>query len=373
MSEDFYSMLGVGRDADETALRRAYRKLAKVHHPDLNDGNAEAEARFKDLTEAYEVLRDPQKRAIYDRYGLEGLRQAGRGGGEAAYGDLGDIFEQFFGFGRRRSTRRDPAEAGGNLRTLVRLSFEEAVFGTTRQLDILRRETCEPCAGSGAAAGSSPSTCSRCQGAGEVRQVQQSVFGQFVNVQTCPTCRGRGQTIEQLCEHCRGAGLVQQSRALEVDIPAGVEDGNQIRLTGEGEHGRFGGPPGDLYVALKVAEHALFERIDNDLHVELRLNPADAALGAEIEVPTLEAPVKLRVPPGTQTGQTFEIADRGVPYLRHSGRGKLIVTAFVMTPERLSREQRELLEQLRSSLPGSAVAERNGETGVWQRFREKFR
>ncbi len=377
MSQDYYALLGLARDADEQSIRRAYRRLAKQHHPDVNDGDPEADARFKAVKEAYEVLRDPQKRAIYDRYGEAGLRQAARAGGVdfGDMGDLGEIFEQFFGFGgRRRGRQRDAAERGQSLRTRLRLTFEEAVFGVTRQIEVVRSEACQTCGGDGAAPGSSPARCPRCQGTGELRQVQQSVFGQFVNVQTCPDCAGRGQVIEERCPDCRGAGLQQQSRSLEVDVPAGVEDGTQIRLNGEGDHGRHGGPPGDLYVLLSVEEHELFERQGNDLHLELRLNPADAALGVELEVPTLEDPVPLRVPPGTQTGDSFELPNLGVPYLRRSGRGSLIITAFVMTPDRLSREQRELLEQLRASLPGSRVAPReDDEQGLWERLRGKFR
>ena len=375
MSQDYYALLGVGRDADEQAIRRAYRKLAKVHHPDVNASDPEADDRFKAIAEAYEVLRDPQKRAVYDRFGHAGLRQAARGG-DTAYGDvgdLGDIFEQFFGFGRRRGAQREAAQRGQSLRTRLRMPFEEAVFGSKRRIEVLRNEICETCRGSGAAPGSGPVTCARCQGSGELRHVQQSVFGQFVNVQACPACQGRGQVIERPCPDCRGGGLVQKNRTLEVEVPAGVEDGTQIRLTGEGDHGRNGGPPGDLFVLLSVDEHPLFERQGNDLHVELRLNPADAALGTELEVPTLEAPTRLRVPPGTQTGDRFEIAGQGVPYLRRAGRGKLLVTAFVMTPDRLSREQRELLEQLRGTLPDSGVVPRDGDPGLWQRLRGKFR
>jgi len=365
-------VLGVDRGADGDEIRRAYRQLARSHHPDLHVDDPEADARFKVINEAYEVLRDPQKRAAYDRFGAAGLRGGAPGDVRVDFGDLGDIFEQFFGIGGRGRSRGQPmAERGNDLRTRLKLTFEEAVFGAPRTIEVLRRETCGACGGTGARAGTRPAACAACHGSGEVRHVQQSVFGSFVNVQTCPQCRGRGEVIAEACEACQGHGRLQQTRTLEVDIPAGVEDGTQIRLGGEGEHGRSGGPPGDLFVALAVQPHPIFERHGNDLHVELRLNPADAALGAEVQVPTLDQPVTLRIPPGTQTGEGFELPNLGVPYLRRAGRGKLVVATFVATPDKLSREQRDLLEQLRATLPISGVVER-GRAGFWERVRERF-
>jgi molecular chaperone DnaJ len=372
MSNDYYEVLGVPRNADAEDIRRAYRQMAKVHHPDLHMDDPEADTRFKTINEAYEVLRDPQKRATYDRFGAAGVRGAAQSGNvQVDFNDLSDLFEQFFG-GRGRSRSRPAAERGNDLRTRLKLSFEEAVFGTTRPIEVVRREACGTCSGSGAKPGTQPAACPACQGSGEVRHVQQSVFGSFVNVQTCPQCRGRGEVITDPCETCRGQGRLQHTRTLEVDIPAGVEDGTQIRLGGEGEHGRLGGPPGDLYVNLSVQPHTLFERQGNDLFVELRLNPADAALGVEVPVPTLEQPANLRIPPGTQTGDTFELPNLGVPYLQRHGRGKLIVTTFVATPEKLSREQRQLLEQLRATLPSSGVVERS-RAGFWERLRERLK
>ena len=377
MSQDYYELLGVDRNADDKSLRRAFRQKAKQYHPDLNPDSEEAGERFKAINEAYDVLRDEKKRAIYDRFGHAGLKNSGGMGGAGAsdFTDLGDLFEQFFNFGTgtRRAGGGPAVEAGSNLRTRLKLEFEEAVFGRAKQIEIQRRETCESCKGDGAEPGSGPSACQTCQGAGEVRRVQQSVFGSFVNVQTCPQCRGRGQIVSNPCSSCKGQGRSQRKRTLEVDVPAGVEDGTQIRLSGEGDHGRFGGPPGDLYVVLKVSDHPVFERIENDLHIELRLNPADAALGMSVEIPTLSDPVEIDVPPGTQSGDSFVVKSQGVPFLRRAGRGDLLINAFVATPKNLSAEQAELLAQLRSTLPASEVVERNrGQKSFWQKLRSKF-
>jgi len=377
---DFYETLGVGRQADEAEIRRAYRQLAKQHHPDLHGGDAAAALRFKEINEAYEVLRDPQKRALYDRFGMAAFQDGGRGAGGSPFGgasDLGDLFEQLFNFGgggaRRGGRGQTAAERGESLQVKLRLDFREAVFGAPRQVEISRLETCESCQGSGAAAGSKPVTCRTCQGQGEVRQVQQSILGQFVNVQTCPSCRGRGQTVDKPCETCRGQGRQSRQRSLEVDIPAGVEDGTQIRLTGEGAHGRFGGPPGDLFVVLQVREDPLFLRQGADLLLALRLNPADAALGAELDIPTIEGQTRLSIPAGTQTGDQFTIDGQGVPHLRRGGRGKLVVTTFVSTPEKLGARERQLFEQLRAGLPPSAVVERTGAgNGIWQKIKDLF-
>lgn len=376
MKEDYYTILGVGRNANPEEIRRAYRTMAKTYHPDVNHGDAAADARIKAINEAYEVLRDPEKRALYDRFGHAGVGRVGsatRGGaGGYDFGDLGEIFEQFFGFGSRaRPNQAQAPQRGADLRTRLKLSFEEAVFGAPRPVEILRQEVCSACRGSGAAAGTQPTRCPSCNGSGQVRRAQQTIFGSFVNVHSCEACAGRGAVIRTPCPSCSGRGQERRSRAIEVDIPAGVEDGTQIRLAGEGHHGQFGGPPGDLYVALEVEPHPTFQREGNDLHLHLRINAADAALGADVSVPTLEGPAKVSIPPGTQTGDTLVLEKQGVPYLRRNGRGNLIVTVFVVTPDRLSREQRQLLEQLRSTLPGAEVIERN-RSGFWERLRERF-
>lgn len=376
---DYYEVLGVSRDATQEELRRAYRRMAREHHPDVNRGDPDAEARFKSINEAYEVLRDPGKRSAYDRFGAAGVRgYHGPGGGVppgvSDFPDLGDIFEQFFGFGTgSRRRRRSRAVDGADIRVRLKLSFEEAVFGTTKRVEVMRYETCDACAGSGAAPGTSPTKCSACNGTGEVQRVQQTVFGQFVNVQTCNVCGGEGEVVLSPCPACEGKGRVRKQRKLDVDIPAGVEDGLQIRLAGEGHHGRHGGSAGNLYVELRVAPHESFRREGTDLLLQLSLNPADAALGAAVEVPTLEGEsATLQIPAGTQTGDTFRLAGLGVPRLQRSGRGDLVVTVFVSTPEKLTREQRDLLEQLRSTLPQAEVMAPSKGTW-WNRLRERFR
>jgi molecular chaperone DnaJ len=376
MPRDPYEVLGLRRDASPEEIRRAYRHLAKQHHPDVNKDDPAADHRFKDINEAYEVLSDSDKRAAYDRFGHAGLRGfggvSGNGPGYGGFGDLGDIFDQFFGFGTRARTRPGAgAEAGDDIRTKVRLAFEEAVFGTTKPVEVVRRESCDTCRGSGSASGSRARTCSACHGTGQVRQVQQSVFGSFVNIQTCPSCRGEGEVIEQPCTACGGQGQLRRPRTLDVDIPAGVDTGLQVRLAGEGDQGRRGGPAGDLLIALEVSPHAHFVRDGEDVHVEVQVNVADAALGAQIEVPTLEGRTTLEVPPGTQTGDMFRIGGNGVPRLRRGGRGDQVVTVSVMTPRKINREQRELLERLRATLPAAEVVSQ-GKGTIWDRVREHF-
>ena len=378
MARDYYEVLEVERNATAEQIRRAYRSKAKAHHPDHNPGDAQSEARFKEISEAYQVLKDPQKRAAYDRFGHAGVRgsDAGMPPGGVDIGDLGDIFEQFFGFGGGRTRQTRPRggpvpERGADMRARLKLELEEAVFGATKQVEIVRRETCDDCGGSGAAEGTKPVRCDQCDGAGQVRRVQQSVIGSFVNVQTCAKCQGRGFAIETPCPTCLGRGRVQRPRTLEVDVPAGVERGIQIRLSGEGEHGRYDGAPGDLFIVIDVAEHPRFRREGDALHVEVRLNPADAALGAEVRVPSLDGERSLRVPPGTQSGDALRMPGLGVPRLRGAGRGDLVVTAVVMTPEKLTREQRDLLEQLRDTLPRAEVVERD-RGSFWERVRERF-
>ncbi len=374
MKQDYYDVLGVGRDASPDEIRKAYRQLARQHHPDVNHGDPTADGRIKAINEAYEVLSDPEKRAAYDRFGHAGVG-AGRpaDGSYSDFPDIGEIFEQFFNLGGRGRSRggRPSAERGADLRTHLRLSFEEAVFGATRAVEVTRRELCDTCRGTGAAPGSQPVACVTCAGTGQSRRVQQSVFGSFVNVQTCPACHGRGEVMAERCPGCAGEGRSARRRTLEVDIPAGVEDGLQIRLTGEGEHGRWGGPPGDLYVALEVARHAVFERVGNDVLLTLRVSLADAALGARVEVPTLEGTATLHLPAGTQSGDEFRLERQGVPHLKRSGRGDQVVRVVVHTPQKLSRDQRQLLEQLRASLAGPEVVARD-KGGFWDKVKEKL-
>lgn len=374
MTTDFYTTLEVDRGASEDDIKRAYRRLARQYHPDVNPDPVAAD-RFKAVSEAYEVLKDPRKRAAYDRYGHAGVRGGGSGGAGVDIGDISDLFEQFFGGfgGRQRARPTGPqAERGADMRLRLKLSFREAVFGVRRSVEVVRRETCEGCAGSGAAPGTAPTTCPQCSGTGQVRHVQQSVLGQFVNVRTCAECEGTGLHVDTPCPDCRGRGRSQRTRALDIDVPAGVDKGTQVRLTGEGEHGRHGGGPGDLFIVLDVEADPTFQRDGDDVLLDLRINPADAALGAEIDVPTLDGTATVQLPAGTQTGDSLRIPGQGVPHLRRSGRGDQVVTVFVKTPDKLTREQRDLLEQLRNTLPRAEVVERAGRGRFWDRVKERF-
>jgi len=346
---DYYEVLGVARGVSEEELKRAFRKLARQYHPDVNK-SPEAESRFKEIGEAYDVLSDPEKRRIYDQFGHAGLNSQGYGGfqGFEGFGSFADIFEQFdsfFGGAARAGSRRGP-QRGADLRYDLEISFEEAAFGTEKTLDIPRQETCETCHGSGAAPNTQPQTCPQCNGTGEVRRVQQSVFGQFVNVTACSRCQGEGKIITTPCPECRGQGRVRKMRKLTVKIPAGVDNGQQIRLSGEGESGPKGGPPGNLYVVLEVRPHRIFKREGSDVFYELPISFAQAALGDEIEVPTIDGSEMLVVPGGTQTGKTFRLREKGIPHLRGMGRGDQYVTVRVSTPTQLSSRERQLFEEL---------------------------
>ncbi len=348
---DFYDVLGVDRNASADDVKRAYRRLAMEFHPDRNRGEDAAE-RFKEINRAYEVLSDTEKRGAYDRFGHAGVDgAAGPSGfdGFSPFEGFGDIFDTFFS-GSGRGGRRHGPSRGADLRARVRLTFEEAAFGAEKELEYQRLEHCEACSGSGAAPGSKPEVCAECKGAGEVRRAQQSVFGQFVNVSTCSRCRGEGRIVTSLCTHCRGRGGVRRSRQISVSIPAGVDDGQQVRLTGEGEMGERGGQHGNLYVLLAVEPHEYFERIDDHIIYDLPLNMAQAALGTSLNIPTLEGEMDFDVPAGTQSGDEFVVHGQGVPQLNSSRRGDMVVRAAVVVPEDLTEEQRGLLEQLAGTL-----------------------
>jgi molecular chaperone DnaJ len=354
---DYYDVLGVGRQASSDEIKKAYRRLAREYHPDVNK-NPDAEARFKEINEAYEVLSDEQKRAAYDRFGHAGA-QGGFATDFSGFGGFGDIFEEFFGFGGVRSAaaRRAPRR-GGDLRYELTITFEEAAFGVEKEIEITRPETCPRCSGSGSEPGTTPVRCSTCNGTGEVRRVQQSFLGSFVNVSTCPTCHGDGETIGFPCTQCRGNKYVRTTRKINVKIPAGVDNGTQIRLAGEGEPGERGGPPGNLYVELNVLPHAYFRRRDDNLVLELGINVAQAALGDEIMVPTLDGDEKLTIPPGTQTGKVFRLRNKGVPHLRTNGRGDQLVVIDVMIPTNLTAEQKRLFRELAKTLGKDVVPQR---------------
>jgi molecular chaperone DnaJ len=345
---DYYEVLGVQRDADDAALKRAFRKLARQYHPDVNKEPG-SDQQFKEISEAYEVLNDPQKRQLYDQYGHAGVGSAGADFGNfGGFGSFSDIFEQFgsiFGGASAGAGRRGP-QRGADLRYDLSITFEEAAFGCEKELAIPRLETCQRCAGAGAEPSSERKRCPQCNGTGEVRRVQQSFFGQFVNVTVCNRCKGEGQIISSPCKECRGEGRIQSTKRLSVKIPPGVDNDQQIRVTGEGESGPRGGVPGNLYVVLAVKPHAFFKRDGADIHYELPLGFPQAALGDHVEVPTLDGSEKLVIPSGTQTGKMFRLRDKGVPRLRSMGRGDEYVTVTVRTPANLSPRERELYEEL---------------------------
>jgi len=351
---DYYEVLGVSREATQEEIKKVYRRLARQYHPDVNK-SPEAEEKFKEINEAYEVLSDEEKRAAYDRFGhaaTQGAGMGGFGGGFADMGGFGSIFEDLFGgFGMRSAAAQRAPVRGADLRVDVRLTFEEAVFGVTKELEIPRAETCPHCNGSGAEPGTSPVRCPQCNGLGEVQRRQQNpLFGTIVTRTTCPRCEGTGEIVMTPCTECRGSKQVTRVRRIQVNIPAGVDDGTQIRLAGEGEAGLRGGPPGNLYVVLSVAPHPIFQRQDFDILLELPINIVQAALGCEPEVPTLDGKMKLTIPPGTQHGTVFRLRGKGVPILRTNRRGDQLVTIRVVVPDKLNEKQRKLLQELGDTL-----------------------
>jgi molecular chaperone DnaJ len=350
--QDYYDVLGIPRNASPDDIKKAFRRLAMQYHPDRNqDGGAEA--RFKEVNEAYEVLSDPDRRAMYDRFG----HAAAQGGDNPfarnfegfGFGGLGDIFDAFFG-GASSRTQRGPAR-GADVRKSITIDFTEAVFGVEKQFEVASAEVCSVCNGLRAEPGTQPERCPQCGGSGEVRRAQQSIFGQFVNVTMCDRCRGEGRIVTTPCKHCRGSGREKRKRTLSVKIPAGVDNGSQMRLTGEGEIGAHGGPRGNLYLAINVKPHEVFRREEDDVLLDLDLNYAQAALGDEVSVPTVEdEPHEMRIPAGTQGGELFVVRGKGVPHLRGGGRGDMIVRTNVVTPKNLSKEQKDLLKQLAASM-----------------------
>jgi molecular chaperone DnaJ len=351
---DYYEVLGVSRSSSQDEIKKAYRQMARQWHPDVSNA-PDAEARFKDLNEAYEVLSDPEKRATYDRFGHS--MPGGTGFGfDFGFRDPFEIFEEVFGrgFGFRTSTRRGPRR-GADLRYDLSLTFEEAVFGCEKEIQVMRHEMCSECNGSGAKPGTTPVRCSECNGTGQVRRVQRSVLGSFVNVTTCPVCQGEGEMIPIPCSQCNGERRVYATRKLSVTIPPGVDDGTQIRLAGEGEMGRQGGPPGNLYVVLDVEPHPVFQRRGDDILLELRINVAQAALGADVKVPTLEGEEEIAVSPGIQSGTVLRLRNKGVPHLRRNGRGDELVLVRVDVPTKLSREQKRLFKELGNTLEAETI------------------
>lgn len=341
--KDYYEILGVSRGSGEDEVKRGYRRQAMRYHPDKNPGDKSAEEKFKEAAEAYEVLRDPEKRQIYDRYGHEGLNGSGfRGfsGFEDIFSSFGDIFEDVFGFtGARRS--KTAARAGADVRYDLKISFLHAVNGVEKDITIERYENCKRCSGSGAAPGTAPEVCPRCRGMGQVTQSS----GFFSISSTCPDCRGEGRVIRNACPDCLGAGKVKVNRNVHIKVPAGVDTGSRLRLRGEGQEGKYGGPSGDLYVFIHVEPHEFFQRDGTDVYCRIPISVTQAALGATIEIPTLQGSEKLKIPKGTQSGKMFRLKGKGVPHLRGFGRGDEIVQITVTTPTNLNKRQEELLRE----------------------------
>ncbi|MFZ5756866.1 MAG: molecular chaperone DnaJ [Pseudomonadota bacterium] len=357
---DLYEVLGVAKDASADDIKKAYRKLAMKYHPDRNPDDKAAEEKFKEVQAAYEILSDDQKRAAWDRYGHAAF-EAGGGAGPGGFGAgaagasfsdiFGDVFGDIFGGGRQRGG----PQRGADLRYSLEIDLEDAVRGTKVQIKVPKLESCETCSGTGAKKGTTPSVCGTCNGHGQVR-IQQ---GFFTLQQTCPACRGSGKNIKDPCPDCRGQGRVQKQKTLQVNIPAGVDNGDRIRLAGEGEAGPQGGPAGDLYVQVSVRAHEFFERDGNDLHCEVPISFVDAALGGEYEVPTMDGRVKLKIPAETQTGKLFRVRGKGVPSVRGGGQGDLICRVVLETPVNLSGKQKELLRAFQDSLKGEANSPRS--------------
>ena len=345
---DYYEVLGVTQSAGADDIKIAFRNLARKYHPDVNK-EPDAEEKFKEINEAYSVLSDPEKRSAYDRYGFQGVNTNGMP--DYSTMDLSDLFDlfglgNFGGFGGTSRRSRNAPRRGADLTTRLKLTFEEAVFGAEKEVEITRNEKCSACSGTGAEPGSKPVTCQTCKGSGEVRQVQQTFLGQMVQVVTCPTCGGRGEMIERPCQTCRGTGLERKTTRKKVNIPAGIDNGNQVRMIGEGQPGANGGPNGNFYIEIEVAPHKFFRRNGNDILLDIDINMAQAALGDEINIPTLDGDVKLRIPSGTQPGRVFRLKDKGVPILHRTERGNQMVTVNVQIPTTLSDEQEELLKSL---------------------------
>lgn len=372
---DYYVVLEIERTATEVEIKRAYRQKARMYHPDVNK-EPDAEERFKEVAEAHEVLSSPDRRAAYDRFGHAAANAGnGRGGdpfgGGFAGSPFNDLFDSFFG-GAAGGARQAP-QRGSDIQVSITLTFEEAVFGTDKDVELDRLETCDVCDGTRMNDGKRPQTCSTCGGSGEVRRVQQTILGQFMTSGPCQTCRGEGVIISDPCDACRGRGLKRQYRTIDVSVPAGVDDNATLRLTGQGEDPPpgSGGQPGSLYVKVKVKQHKIFERHGKAIHSQIGINVAQAALGDEVEIRTIDGSVMFRIPTGTQSGQQFRLREKGVPDLRGGARGDQIVTIQVVTPHKLTEDQRAMFEELASSL-GSDIQQQPNSKGFFGRVKDAF-
>ncbi len=354
---DYYEVLGVSKNATDDELKKAFRKLAKQYHPDIHPGDKECEAKFKEANEAYEVLSDPEKRANYDQFGFDGPQGFGGGtygGSYDAFSGFSDIFESFFGGGQRRSRDPNAPQRGNDLRYDMRLSFEEAVFGCEKEIEILREEECDVCHGSGAKEGTEPETCPICKGTGQVRTQQNTMFGSFSSTRPCDRCKGTGKIIKEPCTRCNAKGRIRRKRKINVKIPAGINDGQAINLHSEGEQGRRGGPSGDLYVRVSVAPHEKFIRKGSDIFLNLDIDYPIAVLGGEIKVPTVDgSTVSLKIPEGTQPGARFRLKNQGVVYINTQSKGDMFVTVSIAVPKRLTNKQKDLLKAFSDELSGA--------------------
>lgn len=363
---DYYEVLGVSKGADEAEIKKAYRQLAKKYHPDTNPGDKEAEAKFKEASEAYAILSDPEKRAKYDQFGHAAFDGSAGGGAyefnmDDIFGSMGDIFGEFFGGGRSRSRSNGPMQ-GANMRTSVRVTFEEAAFGCEKELELTLKDECTTCHGSGAKPGTSPVKCAKCGGKGQVVMTQQSIFGMVRNVTTCPDCNGTGTIVKEKCPDCRGTGYIASRKKIQVSVPAGIDNGQSIRIRGKGEPGINGGPRGDLLVEVVVSASPLFQREDYNVFSDVPISFADAALGNEIRIKTIDGEVLYEVKPGTQTGTRVRLKGKGIPTLRDSKvRGDHYVTLVVKVPERLTAEQKEALKNFDALMRGETPG--NGQEG----------
>lgn len=359
---DYYEVLGLSKGASDEEIKKAFRKMAKKYHPDLHPGDAEAEKMFKEVNEAYGVLSDPEKKSRYDRFGHAGVDPSygagqGAGGGFGGFGgfdgdiDLGDIFGSFFGggMGGSSSRRHNAPQRGSDRSARVTITFEEAAFGCKKEISFTRIEKCEKCSGSGAKEGTSPETCPNCQGSGTVRTQQRTPFGVFQSQRPCDRCQGKGKIVKNPCEECSGTGFVRKQKNLTVTIPAGVDNGMSVRLPGQGDAGRNGGPNGDVLVEVRVKDHAIFSREDRNIYCDVPITFSEAVLGATIDVPTLEGKVEYDIPEGTQTGTVFKMKGKGITEIRGSRRGDLIFRVIVEVPKNLSKEQKELLKAFADS------------------------
>ncbi len=356
---DYYEVLGVSRGASEAEIKKAYRKLAKENHPDLHPGDKEAEARFKEVNEAYEVLSDADKKARYDQYGHAGVDpNFGAGGGfdgSFDFGDLGDIFGSFFGggFGGGRRTNPNAPQRGESIRLSLAISFEEAAFGCEKSVTVERMETCDTCHGNGCAPGSTPEVCPDCHGTGTVQVRRQTPMGVFATSSPCTRCGGKGKIIHQPCKDCHGTGAVRKRKTIQASIPAGIDNGQTISIRGQGNAGKNGGPAGDLLITITVRPHELFRREGTSVLCEAPITFAQAVLGAELEIPTIDGKVKYELPEGTQSGTTFRLKGKGIPALNGRGRGDQYVTVYIETPRNLNKEQKEALKKFAESMGDS--------------------